>query len=83
MRDENFAKISTSDSTQKTRLDKLCKNSPEYYSLTEDNGRYKMYRVEDKTLISFRSKKTSREMTEEQRQEAAKRFAEYRANKKN
>lgn len=80
MRDENFAKISTSDSTQKTRLDKLCKNSPEYYSLTEDNGRYKMYRVEDKTLISFRAKK--KEISEEQRQAAGERMKKYQASRK-
>lgn len=80
MRDEDFAIVSTSDSTQKTRLDKLCKNSPEYYSLTDDNGRYKIYRVEDKTLISFRAKK--KEMSEEQRQAAGERMKKYQAGKK-
>lgn len=79
MRDEDFAIVSTSDSTQKTRLDKLCKNSPEYYSLTDDNGRYKIYRLEDKTLISFRAKK--KEMSDEAKEAASKRFKEMWANK--
>lgn len=81
MRDEDFATICTSDSTQKTRFDKLCKNSPNMYSLTDDNGRYKTYRLEDKTLISSRSKK--KEMSEEQRQAAGERIRQYQANKNN
>ena len=41
MRDESYAKVYTSDSTQMTRLDKLCKS----------------YLISDKGLISFRAKK--------------------------
>lgn len=33
MRDEPFALVYTSDTTQMTRLDKLCTNSPDMYSL--------------------------------------------------
>ncbi len=33
MRDENFATIYTSDTTYMTKLDKLCKISPDMYSL--------------------------------------------------
>lgn len=79
MRDEDFATIYTSDTTQMTRLDKLCKNSPDMYSLIEDTGRGKTYRVEDKWLISFRSKK--REMTDEAREAASQRFKDMWAKK--
>lgn len=57
MRDEDFATIYTSDTTYITKLDKLCKTSPEMYSLIADTGRGKTYCVEDKTLIGFRAKK--------------------------
>lgn len=79
MRDEDFATIYTSDTTQMTRLDKLCKNSPDMYSLIEDTGRGKTYRVEDKSLISFRSKK--REMTDEAKEAASQRFKDMWAKK--
>lgn len=75
MRDENFATIYTSDTTYITKLDKLCKTSPEIYSLIADTGRGKTYRVEDKTLISFRAKK--RELSEEQRISARERMRKY------
>lgn len=79
MRDENFATIYTSDTTYMTKLDKLCKTSPDMYSLIADTGRGKTYRVEDKTLISFRAKK--RELSEEQKIAAGKRIRQYQANK--
>lgn len=72
MRDESFAKVYTSDSTQITRLDKLCKANPDMYKLIEDTGRGKNYMITDKGLITLRAKK--REMTEEQKQNAAKRM---------
>lgn len=71
MRDEDFAIIYTSDSTQMTRLDKLCKDSPTLYELVEDTSRGKRYRCNDKTLISFRSKKREVTLTEEQKQQRA------------
>lgn len=74
MRNEDFAIISTSDSTMKTKLDKLCEESPEYYSLIEENSYYKTYRLTDKSLISFRKKK--KEMSDEMKNAASERFKE-------
>lgn len=79
MRDEEFATIYTSDTTYMTKLDKLCKTSPDMYSLIADTGRGKTYRVEDKTLISFRAKK--REVSEEQKLAAGERMRKYQANR--
>lgn len=73
MRDEKFGKVYTSDSTQITRFDKLCKTSPDIYTLIEDTGRGKMYRIADKSLVSFRS--TKRQYTQEQKEEMRQRFA--------
>ena len=81
MRDENFATIYTSDTTYMTKLDKLCKTSPDMYSLLSDTGRGKTYRVEDKTLISFRAKKIKRELTEEQKIAAGERMRQYHASR--
>jgi sugar diacid utilization regulator len=80
MRDEDFAMIYTSDTTQMTRLDKLCENTPNLYELIEDTGRGKRYRCNDKTLISFRSKK--RELTEEQKIKAGERMRKYQESKR-
>lgn len=80
MRDEGFAKIYTSDSTYITKLDKLCKNFPDMYSVIADTGRGKTYRLEDKTLISFRGKK--KEMSEEAKQAASERFKRLHADGK-
>lgn len=81
MRDEDFATIYTSDTTYMTKLDKLCKTSPDMYSLIADTGRGKTYRLEDKTLISFRAKK--RELSEEQKIAAGERMRKYQAGKHN
>lgn len=81
MRDEDYATIYTSDTTYMTKLDKLCKTSPDMYSLIADTGRGKTYRVEDKTLISFRAKK--REMSDEQKIAAGERMRKYQASKHN
>lgn len=80
MRDEDFATIYTSDTTYMTKLDKLCKTSPDMYSLVADTGRGKTYRLEDKSLISFRVKK--RELSEEQRIAAGERMRKYQESKK-
>lgn len=66
MRDEKFAKVYTSDSTQITRFDKLCKTSPDMYMLIEDTSRGKMYRIADKSLVSFRKNKTKLNLSDEQ-----------------
>lgn len=78
MRDESYAKVYTSDSTQMTRLDKLCKTNPDMYKFIEDTGRGKNYLISDKGLISFRTKK--REMTEEQKRIAAERMRKLHDN---
>lgn len=80
MRDEDFAIIYTSDTTYMTKLNKLCNTSPDMYSLIADTGRGKTYRVEDKALISFRSKK--RELSEEQKIAAGERMRKYQASKR-
>ena len=79
MRDEDYATIYTSDTTYMTKLDKLCKTSPDMYSLIADTGRGKTYRVEDKALISFRAKK--RELSEEQKIAAGERMRKYQESK--
>lgn len=50
-------------------------------TLIEDTGRGKKYLLKDKTLISFRAKK--RELTDEQKKQAAERIRKYQANKSN
>lgn len=81
MRDEKFATIYASDSTYITKLDKLCKESPDMYSLIQNTGRGKKYLLKDKTLISFRAKK--RELTDEQKKKAAECMRKYQATKSN
>lgn len=73
----DFATISTSDTTMKTKFDKLCENSPDFYSVVADDGYYKTYRVSDKSLVSFRAKK--REMSEEAKAAASQRFKDLHA----
>lgn len=80
MRDEEFATVYTSDTTQMTRLDKLCKNYPDNYSLISDTGRGKTYKIFDKALISLRSKR--REISEETREARSERFKQMWADKK-
>lgn len=79
MRDEDFATEYTSDTTEMTIMDKLCKNSPQHYSLIADTGRGKTYKITPKNLISHRSK--VREMSEEAKAAASNRFKEMWANK--
>lgn len=72
-----FATICTSDTTMKTKFDKLCENSPDFYSVVSDDGYYKTYRVSDKSLVSYRSKK--REMSDESKAAASQRFKDLHA----
>ena len=67
-----------------TRLDKLCKESPDFYKLVgvgKIAGEIvsKTYECADKTLISFR--KAKREMSDEQRQAASERLKKMRSEK--
>lgn len=77
MRDEAFASIYSSDTTMITKLDKLCMSNPEMYVLLQDTGTGKRYRLNDKSLVSLRSKK--RTVTDEQKQKAGDRMREYQA----
>lgn len=81
MRDEKFAKVYTSDSTQITRFDKLCKTSPDMYTLIEDTGRGKMYLIADKSLVSFRKNKIKRELSEAHLEALARARKNYQKNK--
>lgn len=80
MRDEDFAKIYTSDSTMITKLDRLCKESPSMYRLDYCTPVGKSYICADKSLVSLRSKK--REMSDEQKEAASERMRQYQANKR-
>ena len=83
-REGDEAIIWTSDTTQMTRLDRLCKDSPEFYSLhrvekTKDGSIVgKFYKLTDKSLVSFRSKKTTRTLSDEQREALRDRLAKTR-----
>ena len=80
-RDQKFATIYTSDSTMITKLDKLCETAPDNYKLekseTIDGGLVSnFYRLEDKSLISFRSKKVTLNLSDEQRKVLSDRMRE-------
>ena len=77
MRDEDFAIVYSSDSTMITKLDKLCKNSPEYYSLIEESKYGNKYKIADKALVSLRQKK--REVSDEFKEAASERFKKLHA----
>ena len=79
MRDEDFATIYASDTTQITRLDKLCKNNQDMYQVIEETKYGKKYRLNDKGLISLRSKK--KEMSQEAKDAASERFKKMWADK--
>ena len=73
-RDGKACIIWTSDSTMMTKLDRLCKESPENYKLTKTSRAQdgdiagKQYELADKKLITFRNKSKAESMTEEQRE---------------
>lgn len=81
-RTDDGAEIWTSDRTVMTKLDKLCAESPEFWkckkveNFLDGSLANKVYTVTDKSLISFRSKKIKRDLTEEQRAELAERMKE-------
>ena len=79
-RDEEYANIYTSDTTMMTKYDKFAQSDdcPDWTCLKEIRDMYgnlvaKVYRTK-KRLISSRSSIVKRELTEEQRQEAAERL---------
>ena len=82
---DDVAEISTTDTRYMTKLDKLVKNNPEEWKFVDQatlNGDVveKFYEC-PVNLISFRAKKTTRTMTEEQKEAAAQRMKEYHASK--
>ena len=78
------AEVWTCDTTMYTRFDKLCKESPAMYTCTEEaRNRHgdllsKTYRIADKSMLTFRTKKKSFALTEEEKAERAKRFEKVR-----
>lgn len=86
-RDSNEATIYTSDTTVMTKLDNLCDSSDEWELTGTDRAKLtgdvlaKNYRVKNKSLVSFRTRKTKREMTDEQREAAAERLRKARGKK--
>ena len=82
MRDEPFAKIYSSDTLMINKLDKLCKQEPEIWKKTSDypEGNYICM---DKKLVSFRSHRVTRNLTDEQRQELADRLRNSRKSREN
>lgn len=78
-RTEDTATAYCSDSTWITKFDKLVKKSPDLFKVIREDEVSKTYEF-PKRLISIRSSIIKREMTEEQRQAAAKRLAKARAN---
>lgn len=73
----------TSDKTTITKLDKLVKVAPEVYQvraveLYKGKVVHKEYLITDKTLISFRHLKTTRVLTEEQKQQRRELLAKNR-----
>lgn len=78
------AEVWTSDTTMYTKFDKLCKENPTMYTCTEEaRNRHgdllsKTYRIADKSMLTFRTKKKSFVLTEEERAERASRFKKVR-----
>lgn len=59
-------KIYTCSRPMMTKLDKLCKSSPKNYRLDHKDAESKTY-ITKKSLISFRSEKQKRELTDEEK----------------
>ena len=82
-RGEDFVTVHTTDSTTMTKLDRLAENPDSDWSLSEtwtQDGEVveKMYKA-PKALISFRTSRVTRQLTEEQRQAAAERLKSARS----
>lgn len=79
-RDEDFATAYCSDNTWITKMDKLVAKSPDLFEVVSETDWGKTYRF-PKRLISIRSSIVTREMTDEQKQIAAKRLKTARENR--
>lgn len=82
MRNEDFATVYCSDRTWITKFDRLVEKSPDLFEVISQTEYGKTYRF-PKRLISIRSSIVTREMTEEQKQLAAKRLKIAREQKQN
>lgn len=79
MRDENIAHICTSDSTMITKLEHRCEANPEEWKKVDEYPEYKFYEC-PKSFISFRSKKVTRELSDEQKAKMAERMRQISKN---
>ena len=80
-RRDNLATISTSDPTMVTKLKNIMKDNPSYQcwhyknNIDSETGRPFAYEFScDKSLISFRKKASERQLTDEARQQIARRL---------
>lgn len=84
-RNEKAVSVWTSDTTMFTRFDKLCSAAPDFYQCTEvardRDGDIisKTYRITDKDMLTFKTKKKKLNLTEEQRQAMRERVKLIRA----
>lgn len=74
-RDEEFATAYCSDKTWITKMDKLVAKSPNLFTVIDETEWGKTYQF-PKKLISIRS--TIRELSDDQKQAVADRFAKFR-----
>jgi len=81
MRDEQFAKVYTSDTTQMTKFDKRCKDFPDMWQCVVDDGCSKSYICKDKSMISARGQK--RKISDKQKEAFSKRMKLLREGQKN
>ena len=81
MRDEQFAKVYTSDTTQMTKFDKRCKDFPNMWSCVSDDGYSKSYICKDKSMISARGQK--RKISDKQKEAFSKRMKLLREGQNN
>lgn len=84
-RNEQGAEVWTSDRTVMTKLDRLTRDAPDSYSLQaadkDASGLIcsKTYYIKSKSLLSFRSRTKSRDLTDEEREELRERGRTMRA----
>lgn len=81
MRDEPFAKVYTSDTTQMTKFDKRCKDFPDMWACVSNDGYSKSYICKDKSMISARGQK--RKISDKQKEAFSKRMKLLRESQKN
>lgn len=72
-RDEDFVTAYCSDTTWITKMDKLVARSPDLFKVIAETDWGKTYKF-PKRLLSIRSSIVSRQMTDEQKEQAAERL---------